>query len=375
MNNKKKILFFVATLQSGGGERVLTDLVNYFSNTDKEVFLVMMEQKGVHLKEVNSNVKIINLNTTKITRAFFKLITVLKEIKPDVCMSSYVHLNPLLVFANILAKTKSRIVLRIGIPLSLIFKKFTGIKDGFFLPLISRIFYKKADLVVCVSGHIKKDMEKNFSVKPDRAKVIYSPKDIESILAKGKEFVPKVFNGDTKKILFVGRLVRQKNVETLIRSLDIVLKRFPNTELILVGGGTEKGKLKKLSDDLSISDKIHFEDTKDNPYVYMENSDIFVLPSRWEGLPNVLIEAMIFGLPIVSTDCISGPREILIKEEKEIGKLVPVFDYKKMAEEISEIIGNVNLQKELSEKSKERSKDFSKDVIFPIYEKALFPER
>jgi len=318
-DKKRKILFVMTKLHSGGGERVMVDLMNHFVSRDHIVYLAVMKKGGMYATEVSPKIIMVYFDTDRFVGMFWKLVRLMKKEKPDVVFSSYVHLNPLIVAVNYFSRVKAKTVIRVGIPLSVVFKNFSSFKDKYILAFLTRILYKRADTIIAVSKGIADDVASVTGVSRKNIKVIYSPKNIDNIRKRSEEYVPKIFNERTGPfILHVGRLVPQKDVETLIKAFALFRQKNKG-HLIIVGDGSDKEKLEKLILDRNISEYVSFEGSQNNPYVYMKNADVFVLSSRWEGLPNVLIEALICGVPVVATDCPYGSREIL----------APETDYKK----------------------------------------------
>ncbi|MCI5108623.1 MAG: glycosyltransferase [Candidatus Pacebacteria bacterium] len=300
--HSKRVLFFATDLSLGGGERVTTDIMNHLVGIGIDVVLVSINIKGSGFKLLDSRIKIIELNSKRFVSAIPSLTLVIRKIKPDTVFSSSVHANIILLLAAKISFTKCRIVVRVGSPLSVVFNKFQSIKDKVFIPILTKILYRRSDVIVAVSKGIASDLEKVIG-SGKNIKVIYSPKDIDFIRGKSKEYLPDVFKKSGPTILFVGRLVEQKDIPTLIKAFEMVKEDIPGAKLVIVGDGNQ---------DLIRGKDVYFEGVKDNPYVYMENANLMALSSKWEGLPNVVLEALVCGLPVVSTDCVSGgPREIL----------------------------------------------------------------
>jgi len=320
-DKKRKILFVMTKLHSGGGERVMVDLMNYLVSYGHTVYLMVMKKEGMYTAEISPEIITIDLNTNRFVGMFWKLVRFLKKERPDIIFSSYIHLNPLIIAANYLSRAKAKTVIRVGIPLSIVFKKFSSFKDKYILTFLTRILYRGADTIIAVSKGIADDVVFVTGVDRQIIEVFYSPKNIDSIRNRSEEYVPKIFNERTGPfILCVGRLVPQKDGQTLIEAFELFRQKNIG-HLIIVGDGSERKRLEKLVSDKNISEYVSFEGNQNNPYAYMKNADVFVLSSRWEGLPNVLIEALICGVPIVATDCPYGSREIIAPETEYTNRL------------------------------------------------------
>ncbi|HEY8366975.1 MAG TPA: glycosyltransferase, partial [Bacteroidia bacterium] len=210
------------------------------------------------------------------------------------------------------------------------------------LPLLMKLLYPSADAVIAVSEGVAKDLTQIIGLPAEKVKVIYNPVITPEIFKKAEEPIkhPWFAPGELPVILGVGRLTKQKDFVTLIRAFDIVRKEYPS-RLVILGEGEERPKLEALVKELGLEQYVYMPGFEENPFKYMKHAAVFVLSSRWEGLPNVLIQALALGTPVVSTDCPSGPREIL--SAGKYGTLVPVGDYDALAKAI---IINLKLKKE-----------------------------
>jgi glycosyltransferase involved in cell wall biosynthesis len=174
--------------------------------------------------------------------------------------------------------------------------------------------------------------------------------------------VPDANTGAIPTIITVGRLVYQKDHDTLLRAFALARSRL-DASLVLVGQGPLQDELTTLARELGISDRVIFAGWQQNPFAWMANADLFVLSSRFEGFGNVVIEAMACGLPVVSTDCPSGPSEILANGDA--GILVPVGDVHAMADAMCAVLQDGKLRKQLADKSQRRAPEFDISVIGP----------
>jgi len=239
-----------------------------------------------------------------------------------------------------------------------------GIEARLYWKLVQQLvkrFYPHADAIVACSKGVAEDLVQNMKVPHERVHVIYNPTDPE-IEAKAQEPVDHPWFNDSKipVILSVARLDPQKDLQTLIRAFSLVRKERP-ARLAILGEGSERAKLETLVKDLGLENDVWMPGFVDNPFKFMKRSAVFVLSSKFEGFGMVIAEALAVGTPVVSTDCPSGPSEIL--EGGKWGKLVPVGDHEKLAEAILETIENPPDR----EKLKERGRDFSLDKIGQQY--------
>lgn len=198
------------------------------------------------------------------------------------------------------------------------------------MPRLIKRFYPWADEVVSVSRGTATDLARTAGVASDRIEVIFNPivtPELREMAAAPLDH-PWFKAGQPPVVVSVGRFSQQKDFGTLLRAFSLVLERLP-ARLLILGEGPERSSLEALVSELGLDGSVDLPGWIRNPYPYMRRADAFVLSSRWEGLPSVLIEALYCGVPIVSTDCPSGPDEIL--DGGKHGLLVPVGDTEALA--------------------------------------------
>jgi len=209
------------------------------------------------------------------------------------------------------------------------------------VPRFVRRFYPWADGIVAVSQGAADDLARTAGIPADRIQVVHNPivtPELGELAAAPLEH-PWFEPGEPPVVLAVGRLAPQKDFATLIRAFELARQERP-ARLLILGEGPERPGLEALAADLDLGGSFDLPGRILNPYPYMVRAGAFVLSSRWEGLPSVLIEALFCGVPIVATDCPSGPMEIL--EGGKYGLLVPVGDVGALAEGIvSALSGDV----------------------------------
>ncbi len=205
------------------------------------------------------------------------------------------------------------------------------------LSLIKK-YYPKADMIVAVSQGVAEDLIKSFNIPKEKIQVIYNPITPE-IFQKAKELLGHPWFGPNQPpvILAIGRFTKQKDFPTLLKAFALV-RQQRKVRLLILGDGEERPLLEQLTRNLKIQNDVMMPGFTDNPYAFMKRAALFVLSSVYEGLPNVLIEAIALGCPVVSTDCPSGPREIL--DGGRYGRLVPVGDYEALANAILQTLDN-----------------------------------
>jgi len=213
---------------------------------------------------------------------------------------------------------------------------------------------------------LKKDLEKKFNIIKKKIEIIYNPIDSEKIMKLKEEEVEDLrIKGCKSFIIAVGRLTKQKGYPYLLRAYSRICKEIYE-KLIILGTGEDEEKLKSLVNELGIRDSVFFLGFQKNPYKFMKRASLFVSSSLWEGFPNVILEAKALGVPVISTDCHSGPSEIITNGKN--GILVPPADEKALSEAMLNLLKNKNLRRRFSIKGKKRAEYFSIEKILPQYE-------
>ncbi|NLL58039.1 MAG: glycosyltransferase [Firmicutes bacterium] len=330
------ISLFHLSLGGGGVERMGINLAQGFLTSGAKVDMVLANLIGPYISQLPSEVRLIDLGAKSLPRdipkVIFNLTQYLKKVKPTFLISSSDHYNFLPLMARRIAGTKTRIAVSFHTTLSQRSKNTPTIKAKL-IPFVVRHFLPCADVIVAVSQGVAEDLASITGIPKSRIRVIYNPVVTSELLQRSHEHVKHAWfaPGEPPVILGVGRLTKAKDFPTLIRAFALVRQERP-ARLMILGEGEERFRLEALVKELGLEDDVALPGFVDNPYAYMARAAVFVLSSAWEGLPTVLIEAMACGCPVVSTDCPSGPAEIL--ENGKYGPLVPVGDADKLAEAI-----------------------------------------
>jgi glycosyltransferase involved in cell wall biosynthesis len=362
----KKLALFLPSLHGGGAERVMLNLAKGFSERGIQVDLVLAKAEGPYLSQVPKEVRIVNLKASRTLYSLPQLVKYLRHERPRALLSTLYHANIIAVWAKMLARFPVYLVLREAITTSLLTRMERNILGMLIIKFLIKVFYRYANVVVAVSQGVADDLRKFAMIPETKNQVIYNPVDISNISIKAAESPEHPwFNTDKiPVILGVGRLDPQKDFETLIKAFAIVRKSW-QARLVILGEGKERPRLEKLIKDLNLEKDISLPGFVNNPYKYIKRASLFVLSSRFEGFPNVLVEALALGTPVVSTNCPSGPAEIL--ENGKWGRLVPVGDVKALADAIIKTL-NDNVDKKALQ---ERARDFSLERIVPMYLEVL----
>jgi len=384
----KKITLFINSLTSGGAERVLSVIATELVAQNYQVELLCLEKDNAYTlpKEVNI-VYLSNLNKhdSSIKKFLYlpylalKLKAYVKAHNISLIQSHIYRAN----FTNILAKLfGAKHQVQVVEVTSINNLKVGGLSKKINFLLV-KFLYKHADLIIFKAQKMREEFLNNFP-KSSNNMVINNPYNIEQIENLAKEPVNDFeFKKEKKYIVTVGRLSSEKRLFKLIESIE---KLEEHIELLIIGEGIQKEELLAFIKVKKLEKRIHLLGKKENPFKYIKHSDIFVLASEGEGFPNVLVEAMICNTAVISTDCISGPREILapksdisfqLKENIELaqnGILYPVDDIEALQKAIMLLLENAELKKEYEKKAKEQTRAYALDKIIEKYKGALCVE-
>jgi glycosyltransferase involved in cell wall biosynthesis len=341
-NLRKHIAIFLPALWGGGAERVMLALGEGLAEKGNIVNLVLAQAEGPYLAEIPASLRMVELNARHRTglrtlASLPALVRYLRRERPDVLLAA-LHANIVAVWARRLAGFPQRVVIIEQNTFSLNNQMLPRWYGCLMIQLVRR-FYPWADRIVAVSEGTADDLAKISGIPRQRVQVIYNPIITPTLRSKVKESLehPWFEPGEPPVVLAVGRLTTQKDFKTLIQAFSKVRKTHP-VKLLILGEGEQRIELETLVRQLNLEQDVSLPGFVLNPYPYMAQASLFILSSRWEGLPTVLVEALYCGTPIVSTDCPSGPREIL--RGGQYGRLVPVADVASLAQAIEVVLDN-----------------------------------
>lgn len=320
---------FLPSMRGGGAEKVMLSLAGGLIGRGRQVNLVLCKAEGEYLSQVPAAVKVVDLGEKRVLRSIPSLVRYLRYAQPEVLLSALDHANVAALFAKRLSGVDTRTVISTHIHFSMD-PQATKLKREL-MPFLVRKLYPQADAVVAVSQGVADDLAAAVGLPATKIKVVYNPVVAPGMFALAQDVPahPWFSQGQLPVILGAGRLTAQKDFATLIRAFALV-KEKKAVRLMIMGQGEERERLLALAGELGLSDDFTLPGFVSNPYPYMKNAAVFVLSSAWEGFGNVLVEAMALGTPVVSTNCKSGPAEIL--EDGKYGRLVETGDVSGLAE-------------------------------------------
>lgn len=308
----RKIAFYIPNFDGGGAERVMLNLANGIAELpNTSVDFVVTQKQGPLVSDVSHNVNLIELGSSRIATSVFPLITYLRKTQPDALVSALNTANIISIIAKFFSFRKTRFIVTVHNTLSLSAQNVRSLRARLIPWLISTLF-PHAHGIVAVSRGVADDLTSVTGLKTNKIEVIYNPVITPEVRTLSQESCPDEWINDpsTPVLLSIGRLSPQKDFKNLLEAMAIVIKQRP-VKLIILGEGDLRQSLESLIVKLNLTESVKMPGFVKNPYSYMSNADLFVLSSQWEGLPTVLIEALYCKAKLVSTDCPSGPKEIL----------------------------------------------------------------
>jgi glycosyltransferase involved in cell wall biosynthesis len=336
---KKKLIIFIPSIEDGGVEKNLFIISNYLSSKINNIELITCNNN--YKNKFSSKINIISPNNS----FFWNKKRLIKYL---ICLA--------ILFYRILLNNRRVLIFAFQANIySILIAKILNIRiitrsnsspSGWSKNYLKNLFFKfllkKADEIIVNSLEFQKEFYSKFKIK---TKLIYNPFDKNFINEKLKKKIKNnFFSKNNLKIINVGRLTEQKDQITLLKSFKLIDPRL-NAKLLIIGKGIKQDFLKKYIISNNLCSKVKLLGYADNPFSFMKLSDIVVLSSKFEGLPNVLLEAQYLKKYIISTDCPTGPREILLNGK--YGDLIKIGDYKNLAKKINDYYKNKKLKNKM----------------------------
>lgn len=325
VNPQKRLAIFVPSMRAGGAERTMANLSGGLARRGYAVDLVLAQAEGPHLAEVPESVRIVDLKAPRVLASLPALMRYMQCERPVAMLSAWEHANIIALWARGLAGVPRHLVVNEQNTISKSTRQAKSSRRGWLIPPLAKRFYPWANGIVAVSNGVADDLAQVTGISRERIQVIYNPIVTPELQEKVQAPLdhPWFKPGQLPVVLAAGRLRPQKDFPTLIRAFAQVRQMRP-ARLMILGEGPERPVLEALIRQLGLEQEVSLPGFIENPFAYMARASLFVLSSKHEGLPTVLVEALYCGVPVVATDCPSGPREILA--DGQFGRLVPVGD-------------------------------------------------
>ena len=387
MDSEKKcpIVFLINSLCEGGAERAMLTLSKRFVEEGHSVTILALSKnnfytipKGVEIVYLSK----MNDSLSGLRKMFYmpyhawKVKQYVKKHNVALVQSYLFRANFVNLISSMLGSTQVIQVVNRSV-VSRFFKEgFSGKINLFFI----RYLYPKADMIIHISMQMKDDFNKHFFTRKNE-KVIYNPYDIKAVVSQSNEPVEEfTFESHKRYLITVGRLIPLKRFGDVLEAMS---RLESDIELILLGDGEERTFLEERAKELSIEKRVHFLGQVANPFKYIKKSDVFISSSSVEGFPNVLLESMLCETVVISSDCLSGPREILAPNSKsaerlstgmelgEFGILYAVGDTLALVEALRKVLKEHTLLYDYQERAFMRANDFSVESIASQYKEVL----
>jgi len=328
---KFRPLFILSDLEPGGAQRVILTILRHMDRKVFEPALVVVRPGGALTGDVPEDIQVHALKSRRVRFSFPSIFRICRAMRPQSLISTLSHLNLYLLSLRFLLPSKMELLVREANTPSMRLRATASPRLYRFL---YRRFYPRADRVICNSLYMKEDLVNHFGLSPEKIVVIPNPVDMERIRSacdRGEN----PYGENRFHLVSVGRLTHQKGFDLLLKSLKGGSREGGDFDLTIVGDGPQQNVLEEMAGELGISERVEFVGHRENPFPYMAHADLFISASRYEGSPNVILESLACGTPVLAFDCPGGTREI-IREGKN-GWLVPAEDVEAMARKIVQV--------------------------------------
>ena len=363
--SNQKLVGIIHELTMGGAERMMVNILNYFSQDSDEVHLIIFKNIGTLKALLNKNITIHDLETSSVKKGIPKCLKEIYKIKPNRVFSGIGHVNIALapfipIMKQLLPKTEW-----ISRETNIVSLQNQEEKYPKFFDYLYNKTYKNFDVIIAQSEDMKNDLVENYPSTASKISLINNPIDIGRVTELGEKEIKYQFDKEgIINLVSVGTLREKKRQNLLLKTLYLLPNNY---HLVIVGSGEEEKRLKDLTQQLNLNNRVTFAGHQTNPYPYMKGADLFILTSEHEGFPNVLLESNSLGTAVIAFACPGGITEII--EEGVNGFSVKNGEVEDLAQKIEEAI-EIGFDSSTVIDSVERR--YSKDIIFEHYERAFY---
>lgn len=361
--------FFIPDLTVGGAEQVTVNIINGLSERGYNIELLVSKRKGNLQSRIGDGVSVVELSPSNtsvfgVAAHVVSLARYLRRKQPAALFSHLAHVSVVCLAVHRITGTDTAVI-----PTHHKSYRITtnrSLKDRIVQGLVPYL-YPSAIRIIAVSEGVADDIAEHTSLDRWDISVLHNPVHVDEVRERSRQSIEHEWLDDESigVVLFVGRIEDQKNLKAWLRAFKRIHERNPDTRAIIVGKGSRHKSVSEFAERLGIDHIVSMPGYVENPYAYMRKASVFMLSSRFEGLPTVLIESLACGCPVVATDCPSGPREILA--DGKYGTLAPVGDIDGLVDGVIETLADP-ISEDLLEK---RADDFAPDSVLDDYERFL----
>ena len=293
-----------------------------------DMSLLLLSREGEYLSSVPRHVNVLDMGGVRARNAVFPLLKTIRRQRPDIVFSTHDYINIICLFSSFFVGSDVAFFAR-----QPVMPQASAAGDGMsiFHKLLLRILYPRARRIIAQTHAMRDAMVGIFGLSRERIEVLINPVDKELIDSK-VENESNPFDPEKVNFVAAGRLVHQKGFDVLLKAFRIVFEKEPDARLHILGEGDDRPKLEELVREYELSEAVMLPGFLANPYPYFKFADLYVLSSRWEGLPNTVLESLYLQTACVATRCIPFMAEII--REPDNGALVEVDDVKSLAEKL-----------------------------------------
>jgi glycosyltransferase involved in cell wall biosynthesis len=302
-----RVLFVVPSLEPGGAERVVVRLLTDLPRERVEPHLALVSRTGALLPQVPPDVALHDLGAGRVRYAARPLLRLAYRLRPRVVLSTLGYLNLALLALRPLFPRGVRVIVREA---NTVLAELATVRHPRIWKLGYRLLYPRAEAIVCPARAVVEDLATGFGAPRGRLHHIPNPIDAEAIRRQAESGSSPLDEGGVH-LVAVGRLAPQKAFGRLLEAFRVVALERPEVHLWILGEGPERTVLETTARRLGISDRVHLPGFVDNPFAWLRRAALFVQSSKFEGLPNALLEALACGVPVVAVEEPGGTREIL----------------------------------------------------------------
>lgn len=356
MNHPQKtILFILPDLEAGGAERIITTIANHLPREKFEPKILLLRKEGAYLEILKDDVEVIDMNVQRIRNSLLPILNEIRKRKPEIVFCGFGEVNAYIsFFIKMFPKTKF-----IARETNVVSKHVTRKDIRFFYK-----FYNNFHKIICQSDDMQEDLADNFNIKKEKIVKINNPVDFDFIDGKLTESTkPESFKNGFKNIVAIGNLSPRKGFDNLLKVFTYL--KDEKILLHILGDGKEREQLHQMKNDFELENVI-FHGQQKNPYQFLKFADLFILSSRYEGFPNVLLEAGACGTYSLGNHCPGGISEII--QPGINGEISEIANHAEFARKVVEVLSKNHDYSTIKKSVKSR---FSKEIILHLYEELL----